>query len=45
MESTLVSADHILASWLIGLTIVGTGLALLLGCILYAVLRLKKAQQ
>ena len=44
MDSTLVSADHILASWLIGLTIVGTGLALFLGCIFYALFRLKKAQ-
>lgn len=43
MGSTLVSADHVLAGWFIGVTIVGTGLALLLGSMFYALLRLKKA--
>jgi peptidoglycan/xylan/chitin deacetylase (PgdA/CDA1 family)/uncharacterized protein (DUF2062 family) len=44
LDSTLVSADHILASWLIGVMIFGTGLAVLLGSIFYAFLRLKKAR-
>lgn len=44
-DSILVSTDHVLAGWLVGLTIVGTGLALLLAGIFYAILRLKKALQ